>query len=181
MEIALFEKLENIYRKERIHLFRFIHSRTGNREETEDILQEIFLRTAENLNITEPINNLLGWLYTAARNRVIDWYRKKKRVVSLHTPIGDTTLENIIEDSGLSVETDFIRRLVLELLIEKIDELPDYQREIIILQAVEGKTFREISEITGTAVNTLIARKRCAVQKLKEKLINIKELIDEMK
>jgi len=176
----LFEKLEHIYRKEQKNLFSFINLRTGDREETEDILQEVFLQAAENLNVTEPINNLLGWLYTAARNRIIDWYRKKKNVVSIHTPVEDTTLENLIEDVGLPIEKDFIRRLVLELLIEKIDELPDYQREVIISQAVRGKTFKEISKETGTAVNTLIARKRYALQTLKEKLLNIKELIDEM-
>ncbi|MCD6123024.1 MAG: sigma-70 family RNA polymerase sigma factor [Spirochaetales bacterium] len=176
----MFEKLEHIYRKEQKNLFRFIHSRTGDIEEAEDILQELFLNAAENLNIAEPINNLLGWLYTAARNRVIDWYRKKKNVVSIHTPVRDTTLENLIEDIGLPVEKDFIRRLVLDMLIEKINELPDNQREVIIQQTIKGNTFKEISRETGIGINTLIARKRYALQNLKEKLLKIKELIDEM-
>ena len=92
----------------------------------------------------------------------------------------DTTLENLIEDIGLPVEKDFIRRLVLDMLIEKINELPDNQREVIIQQTIKGNTFKEISRETGIGINTLIARKRYALQNLKEKLLKIKELIDEM-
>ena len=68
----------------------------------------------------------------------------------------------------------------MDALIEALEELPKEQRDAFIQQAIEGKTFREISEETGTPLNTLIARKRYAVQFLRERLHDLKEIISEL-
>ena len=68
----------------------------------------------------------------------------------------------------------------LEAVEEALDELPENQREVFLLQAVEGRTFREIALMTGTSINTLLARKRYAVKFLKKRLADIKELLEEL-
>ena len=176
------ERLEQTYRKERGRLLQFIRSRIAGAEDAEDILQEVFIQAVGNLNAAQPIDNLVGWLYTAARNKIIDIYRSRKyRTVSLHGTEDEVSFEALLKDSGIDLEKDFMRSQVTEALIESLEELPENQRQVFIMQAVEGLTFREISDLTGTPLNTLIARKRYAVQFLGKRLADIKDVLEELK
>ena len=174
------QRLEKVYRNERSSLLGFIRSRTGSLEEAEDLLQDVFFQAIRAASVTEPIENIAGWLYTIARNKIIDRYRRKRNVVSLQQEKEDVTLEELLTDSGISIEKEVIRRAVMDALIEALEELPPEQRDAFIKQAIEGRTFREISEETGTPLNTLIARKRYAVQSLRRRLHDLKEIIDEL-
>jgi RNA polymerase sigma factor (sigma-70 family) len=185
MEALVIEKLERAYRDERGGLLAFIRSKIDDAEEAEDILQEVFMQATRSLNVTAPIENLMAWLYRAAKNRIIDWYRKKRyRFVSIHGTDNGTeekaTIEDLLADSGIDLEKGLIRSLVMEAIAEAIEELPETQREVFILQAVEGKTFREISASTGTSINTLLARKRYAVQFLRKRLKDMKEILQDV-
>lgn len=180
MEAVLLPRLEKIYRKERSALLAFIRSRTPSAEEAEDLLQDVFFQAIRNASVTEPIENVVGWLYTIARNKIIDLYRRKRHTVSLQQAKEDISLEELLVDSEIDIEKEMIRGAVMDALIEALDELPPEQRDAFIQQAMEGKTFREISEQTGTPLNTLIARKRYAVQFLRKRLHELKEIIDEL-
>ena len=68
----------------------------------------------------------------------------------------------------------------MDALIEALEELPVEQRDAFIQQAIDGKTFREISERSAVPLNTLIARKRYAVQFLRRRLHDLKEIVDEL-
>lgn len=171
------EDLERTYRKEHHNLLKFIRSKISDYEDAEDILQDVFFQAVRNLNVTQPIENLLAWLYTSTRNKIIDLYRKKKyEKISLHESDA-VSFDILLKDSGVNLEKDFIRTQVMEALIESLDELPDNQREVFIMQAVEGRTFKEIAELTDTPINTLIARKRYAVKFLRKRLADIKDVI----
>jgi RNA polymerase sigma factor (sigma-70 family) len=180
MEAVLVQRLEKVYRTERKALLGFIRSRTKSDEEAEDLLQDVFFQAIRSASVTEPIENILGWLYTIARNRIIDLYRRKTITVSLQQETEDTSLEELLEDSGIDIEKDLIRTAVMDALIEALEELPNEQRDAFIRQTIEGKTFREISEETGTPLNTLIARKRYAVQFLRKRLHELKDIINEL-
>ncbi len=175
------QSLEGAYRKERHNLLKFIRSKIADAEEAEDILQDVFFQAVQNLNVTQPIENLMGWLYTITRNKIIDLYRKKKyKTISLHES-NAVSLDALLKDSGVDLEKDFIRTQVMESLIESIEELPEDQRDAFIMQAVEGRTFKEISELTGIPINTLIARKRYALKFLRKRLSDIKDVLKEIK
>jgi len=174
------QRLEKVYRSERNSLLGFIRSRTGSLEEAEDLLQDVFFQAIRAASVTEPIENVVGWLYTIARNKIIDRYRRRRNDVSLQQEREDITLEELLADSGINIEKEFIRRAVMDALIEALEELPPEQRDAFIQQAIEGKTFREISEQSGVPLNTLIARKRYAVQFLRKRLHDLKEMVDEL-
>ena len=174
------QRLEKVYRSERSSLLGFIRSRTGNLEEAEDLLQDVFFQAIRAASVTDPIENVVGWLYTIARNKIIDRYRRKKNTVSLQQEREEVTLEELLADSGIDIEKEFIRRAVMDALIEALEELPAEQRDAFIQQAIDGKTFREISEQSGVPLNTLIARKRYAVQFLRRRLHDLKEIMDEL-
>jgi RNA polymerase sigma factor (sigma-70 family) len=180
MEAVLVQRLEKVYRSERSSLLGFIRSRTGTLEEAEDLLQDVFFQAIRAASVTDPIENVVGWLYTIARNKIIDRYRRKKNTVSLQQEREDVTLEDLLADSGIDIEKELIRRAVMDALIEALEELPAEQRDAFVEQAIDGKTFREISEDSGVPLNTLIARKRYAVQFLRKRLHDLKEIADEL-
>jgi RNA polymerase sigma factor (sigma-70 family) len=180
MEAVLVQRLEKVYRSERSSLLSFIRSRTGTLEEAEDLLQDVFFQAIRAASVTDPIENIVGWLYTIARNKIIDRYRRKKNTVSLQQEREEVTLEELLADSGIDIEKEVIRRAVMDALIEALEELPPEQRDAFVEQAIDGKTFREISEQSGVPLNTLIARKRYAVQFLRKRLHDLKEIVDEL-
>ncbi len=174
------ERLEGAYRRERHRLLGFIRARLAGLEEAEDLLQEVFVQAAQTLSAAQPIDNLVGWLYTAARNRIIDRYRSRRPAVSLQGGEETATLESLLRDSGVEVERELVRGLVMEVLESALAALPEAQREVFLLQALEGVSFREISQRTGTSINTLLARKRYAVRFLRRRLEELRGLIAEL-
>ena len=182
METALTLNIGKVFDTERSRLLGFIRSRVNNPEDAEDILQDVFYSTLQGTSITEPVEDILGWIYTVARNKIIDWYRKKHyRHTAVETGSFESSLEHLLADSELHPEKMFLGKLILEEIEECIEELPEKQKEVIILQMIEGRTFKEISEITGESINTLLSRKRYAIGTLQKRLKEIKKIVDEMK
>jgi RNA polymerase sigma factor (sigma-70 family) len=174
------EKIGRIFHEEKERLFHFIRQKVNGTEDAEDILQDIFLKTLSGYSVTEPIENLAGWLYVSARNRIIDFYRTRKYSRRLlDQKEASTTLESLVVETHLNPETAFFRQLVVDTVSEAIESLPEKQREVVIWQMIEGRTFQEISEMTGESINTLLSRKRYAIQRLRLLLYEIKTMLNE--
>jgi RNA polymerase sigma factor (sigma-70 family) len=181
MEAQLILEVKEAYRKERGRLLGFIRSKGPSEEDAEDILQDVFYSTIENISVTRPIENIVGWLYTAARNKIIDWYRKKRvPAVTLQTDpdAPANSIGEVLAELRFNPEHEYYRNLIIEELTESLEELPAEQKDVFIWNVIEGKTFREIAEFTGESVNTLLSRKRYAVQFLRERLKDINEIIN---
>ena len=180
IELVMKNELSGTYQKERPSLLSFIRNRISDSDAAEDILQDIFQQALLHLNALQTIDNLTGWLYVSARNRIVDWYRKKRHSeISLQTPVEESTLESLVTDSGLQVEDQAIKKQIGEMIIEAVDSLPDNQRSVFVAQAIEGKTFRKLSEETGIPINTLLSRKRYAVLSLREILADLRQVLNE--
>jgi RNA polymerase sigma factor (sigma-70 family) len=169
---------ESAVRNERKRLLGFIRRRVRTEEDAEDILQDVFYQLVASYSVTEPIEKLTSWLFTVARNRIIDWYRKQKPA---GPAIGDDngmplSLEDVLFDPAQNPDEVYARSLVWTDLAGALDELPEEQREVFVMHELEGRSFKEIAEITGEGVNTLLSRKRYAVLHLRESL---QELYDE--
>ncbi|MFP4364759.1 MAG: RNA polymerase sigma factor [Spirochaetia bacterium] len=179
-------ELEKTIQKQRTSLLGFIRKRINDSEEAEDLLQDVFLKAAEHFDSLSPITNIGAWLWQAVRNKVIDYYRqretRRKHVMEAKAQ-GDEEaldLEQLLADQGFTVEQEYLRQEITEALFESLDELPEKQRDVFLLQAVEGYTFSQIAEFTGESINTLTARKRYAVQFLRKRLKDIKDVLDEI-
>ena len=152
-----------------------------SREDAEDILQDVFYQLVTSYSVTEPIEKLTAWLFTVARNKIIDWYRKQKPVTLTSDGNEDgtaLTLEDILFDPKENPDEVYARSLVWTELADALDELPEEQRVVFVMHELEGRSFKEIAELTGEPVNTLLSRKRYAVLFLREKL---QELYDEFR
>lgn len=176
------EKLEEQYKKEKFKLFKYIRSRVNTDEDAEDVLQDVFYKAANNFDAIEPLNSITSWLYTVAKNRIVDVFRKKKELIESDLYLGedDLTLEEIIEDSGISVDDELTEKMVNEQIEKAIGNLPEKQRKVFIAHELDGLSFKEISEITGDSVNTLLSRKRYAVRALRNQLEDLYNLIAEV-
>ena len=108
-------ELDRTMRSERKRLLDFIRKRVRNQSDAEDILQDVFYQLATSYSVTEPIEKLTAWLFTVARNKIIDWYRKRKPE-SLPSDPGDMdsplNLEEILFDPRQNPDRVYARSLV---------------------------------------------------------------------
>jgi RNA polymerase sigma factor (sigma-70 family) len=170
--------IEQAVKNERKKLLQFIKTRVANEEDARDILQDVFYQLASNRGMVENIENMASWLYRVTRNKIIDWYRKRKtESIDTSAAYGDdeeggyfSGLSTISASDSDNPDQVFERQMVWETMYEALSELPAEQREVFILHELESKSFNEISEETGVSVNTLLSRKRYAVLHLREKL-----------
>ena len=170
-------QIENLFRTDRKKFLGFIRQRVRSHEEAEDILQDVFTNViAASAHVEKPIENVASWVFTAVRNKIIDSYRKKRtdNFSDMQTPgqieDGMDSFENFIADLSYSPETDLVRRTIWSEVQKGLAELPDEQREVFEKNEFEGVSFREMSELTGVNINTLLARKRYAVLHLRSRL-----------
>ena len=180
MENKRNEAIRHAVTQERQRLGDFIRRRVRSDEDAEDILQDVFTQLVSSYSVTEPIEQLTAWLFRVARNRIIDWYRKK-RPEPLPTKFGDPNeplnLEDVLFDPRQDPDTVYARSMVWKELADALDDLPEEQREVFVLHELEGLSFKEIQERTGAPLNTLLSRKRYAVLRLRDRL---QELYDEI-
>lgn len=154
----------------------FIRKRVSSNEDADDILQDVYYQLADADRMMKPIDEIASWLFTVARNKITDLYRKKKAVpVSVLASDDDEDslpdeLTDLLFDDGSTPETEYLRSLVWTELDKALNELPEEQRFVFEQTEMKGLSFKEISEQTGEPVNTLISRKRYAVLYLRERL-----------
>lgn len=160
-------------------LLGFISKRIPSREDSEDILQNVFYQLSK-IDLEEnPIEQVSAWLYSVARNQIIDRKRKHKDVEMPHASDDDDTgfirefTEFILASEA--PDTELIKTLIWEELESALSELPEDQREVFELTELEGFSFKEISEATGIGINTLISRKRYAILHLRKRLFELYE------
>lgn len=156
----------------------FIRRRVQDAEDAEDILQEVFSELVETYRMMKPVEQVTGWMFTVARNRITDMFRKKKPS-SLQEPVVDDaslTLEDLLPSRDAGPEAAYARAVLMDVLEDALDELPDAQREVFLAHEIEGLSFKEISAATGVGINTLLSRKRYAVQHLRERLEEMKDV-----
>ncbi|RAS35541.1 RNA polymerase sigma factor [Paraburkholderia bryophila] len=170
--------------RERTKLGNFIRRRVRDPGEAEDILQDVFYEFVQAYRLPAPIEQASAWLFRAARNRIIDRFRKKKeQPLSELIDDGDEADHEYRLDLALPAhdagpEALYARAALLETLQDALDELPPNQRDVFIAHELEGCTFKDMAAETGVAVNTLLARKRYAVLHLRARLQMVYDELD---
>jgi RNA polymerase sigma factor (sigma-70 family) len=158
---------------QRERLLAFIRRRVGSDSQAEDILQDVFYQLLTSYSVTEPLEKMTGWLFTVARNRIIDWYRKRRpqdRALDGSLDGGPLTLADVLPSAAEGTDAGYDREMIAEELTEALEELPEKQRLVFVMHEIEGRSFNEIREITREPLNTLLSRKRYAVQFLRRRL-----------
>lgn len=159
-------RFEETVTNEKKGLISFVKNRVNSEEDAEDIVQDIFSRLLEG-NLIESIEDMTAWLYRAARNKIVDFYRRRRNSASL--------------DSSEAVQLAATQgnAAFWEKFEQALSELPAEQRHVFELNELSGKTFREIASETGESMNTLLSRKRYAVMYLRARLNDLFEEMNE--
>lgn len=159
-------------------LFRFIRGRVSTNVEAEDILQEVWYQLSRVVEL-DSIEQMSGWLFRVARNKVTDNYRKQKPELledfSYEDESGDLHLKEILMSDFPTPEEDNLKEIFWEELFKALNELPENQRNVFVWNELEDQTFQEIADRTGENIKTLISRKRYAVQHLRTRLLRLYE------
>lgn len=173
------QRLSAIVERERARLKGFIRRRVADPRDVEDILQDVFYELVEANRLLMPIEHVTAWLFRVARNRITDLYRRAR---GEEPGAGEAfgggaaaederrSLEDLLPSPDAGPEALFARSVLLDELDQALDELPDEQREVFVAHEWEGRSFKELSEVTGVALNTLLSRKRRAVLYLRSRL-----------
>ena len=165
------DNLELFWDQYSSRLRAFIRSRVSDEAETEDILQEVFIRIHRHLCCQQDWNKPQSWIYQIARNLIIDHYRKRRETVELpeSLPASSDLGESFRGELAL-VEDDPEAELALSLR-EMIDELPDRYRQALLLTEYEGLSQKQLAEILGISVSGAKSRVQRAREKLRDMLL----------
>ena len=170
--------------RERTRLVNFIRRRIRDPEDAEDILQDVFHEFVQAYRLPAPIEQASAWLFRAARNRIIDRFRKKKELPLADLNESDDDADDeyhlglVLPAYDTGPEAVYARTLLLKTLQDALDELPANQREVFVAHELEGRTFKDMASESGVALNTLLARKRYAVLHLRARLQPIYDDLD---
>jgi RNA polymerase sigma factor (sigma-70 family) len=176
------QQIQETVSRERARLLQFIRKRIPRPEDAEDIAQDVFHELTEMYRLMKPIEQMTSWLFTVARNKITDRFRKKKPALLedvFSFKGGDSDGEGYLIDellpaaNVLPADAEMMRETIMDALMEALDELPLEQREVFIEHELEDKSFKEIAEKTGVTINTLLSRKRYAVLHLRARLKNL--------
>ena len=164
--------LEVLIKRHQQRLFSFIYSKVKDKDITEDVFQDTFIkviRTLKKGNYNEE-GKFLPWVMRIAHNLVIDYFRKSNRMPAFNNT-DEFNIFSVIGDGSLNAEKQIIQEQIFADVKELINELPDEQKEVLIMRMYKDMSFKEISENTGVSINTALGRMRYA-------LINMRKLIE---
>jgi RNA polymerase sigma factor (sigma-70 family) len=179
-------RIEKLIEEEQGRLLGFIRKRVRREEDARDIAQDVYFQLTTGFDDIRSVASLTSWLFAVARNRITDYFRKSRtellsdqRVSGRDDGDGPLMLEDILPALNRSPEDEYMRGVIWEAIEASLERLPEAQREVFVLNEFEDRSFKEISELTGEGINTLLSRKRYAVTYLREQLQELYEQIKE--
>jgi len=155
-------------------LFGFVRNKVKSTEDAEDILQDVWVQLS-NLSDIGDLENVSAWLYEVARNKITDKSRKKKNLAledySYENEEGEFNFKEILLlDDNNNPELAFFKEIFWKEFQVAINELPENQREVFLLNEMEDMTLQQIADQKGENIKTIISRKGYAVKHLRNKL-----------
>lgn len=164
--------LSDLIQRHKQRIYSFIYSKVADRDVTEDIFQDTFIKVINTLKrgAYNEEGKFLPWVMRIAHNLIIDHFRKNNRMPKFENN-GDFNIFSVLSDNDLNAERKIIKGQVEEDLRRIILELPEDQREVLVMRLYKDMSFKEISDQTGVSINTALGRMRYA-------LINLRKVID---
>ena len=167
--------LEKLINRHQLQIFNFINSKVNDRDKSEDIFQDTFIkviRTLKNGSYNEE-GKFLPWVMRIAHNLVIDHFRKNSRIPIIENK-EEFDIFQFLSDTTPNAEVALVQEQVLKDIQNLVDELPEDQKEVLIMRLYRDMSFKEIAENTNVSINTALGRMRYAI-------INLRKMISDNK
>ncbi|WP_299161849.1 sigma-70 family RNA polymerase sigma factor [uncultured Tenacibaculum sp.] len=167
--------IELLIKRHQQRLYSFIYSKIQDRDTTEDIFQDTFIkviRTLKKGSYNEE-GKFLPWVMRISHNLIIDYFRKSNRMPTFNNT-DDFDIFSVLSDGALNAENKIIKDQILSDVKELVEELPEEQKEVLKMRIYNDMSFNEISENTGVSINTALGRMRYA-------LINLRKIVEKNK
>ena len=164
--------LEKLINRHQLQIFNFINSKVNDRDKSEDIFQDTFIKvikTLKNGSYNEE-GKFLPWVMRIAHNLVIDYFRKSNRIPIIENK-EEFDIFQFLSDTTPNAESVLVEEQVLKDIQNLIEELPEDQKEVLIMRLYRDMSFKEIAENTNVSINTALGRMRYAIINLR-KMIN---------
>jgi RNA polymerase sigma-70 factor (ECF subfamily) len=161
-----------LIKRHNARLTGFIYSKVGDRELTEDIFQDTFMKVIRTLKrgAYSEEGKFLPWVMRIAHNLIIDHFRKNNRM-PMFEGADSFNIFSLMGDERLNAEKQLIKNQIDSDLARMIKELPEDQQEVLQMRIYKDMSFKEISDNTGVSINTALGRMRYA-------LINLRKLVE---
>jgi len=169
--------IEVLINRHRSKVYTYILLTIKNQQLAEDLFQETFIKVIQSLRDGKYRDNgrFLSWVIRIAHNLIIDHFRKEKQMNSVSNDDTDVDLFNSKKLSDDNIEELIVSSQIKAEIRSLIYELPEDQREVVLLRHYGGLSFKEIADQTDVSINTALGRMRYALINLR-KLISEKEL-----
>ncbi len=166
--------IEILINRHRSKVYTYILLTIKNQPLAEDLFQETFIKVIQSLRGGKYRDNgrFLSWVIRIAHNLIIDHFRKEKQMNSVSNDDSEVDLFNSKKLSDENIEELIVNSQIKAEIRSLINELPDDQREVVLLRHYGDLSFKEIADQTDVSINTALGRMRYA-------LINLRKLIKE--
>lgn len=166
------KSLERLINRHKQRIYSFIYSKVLNREVTEDIFQDTFIKVIRTLKKGKynEQGKFLPWVMRIAHNLIIDYFRKNNRMPKFKNN-GDFDIFSVLSDGSSNAEHKIIHGQITNHVRLLLEELPQDQKDVIKMRLYQDMSFKEISDNTGVSINTALGRMRYG-------LINLRKMID---
>lgn len=159
------EAFDTLLLRHKNRLFGYILQMVKDKDVADDVFQETFVKAI--ITIKQGRYNDLGkfsaWISRIARNLVIDGFRQEKSESSISTDNSDIDILNRKELAEGTIEDAIIDIQIEEDVRRLVDELPDVQKDVLVMRYYKSLSFKEIADITGVSINTALGRMRYAI------------------
>jgi len=171
------KSLETLIVRHKQRIFSFIYSKVYNREVSEDVFQDTFIKVINTLKKGKynEEGKFLPWVMRIAHNLVIDYFRKNNRMPKFSNT-DEFDIFSVLSDDSLNAENQLIHNQIHTDVKLLINELPLDQRDVLMMRLYKDMSFKEIAEITEVSINTALGRMRYAIINLR-KIIEAKKIV----
>lgn len=150
-------------------IYGFIYSKIADRDISDDIFQDTFIKVIKTLksHSYNEEGKFLPWVMRIAHNLIIDHFRKNKKM-PMFRETEEFSIFSVMSDNTMTIENQMISDQVEMDLKRLIEELPEDQKEVLMMRIYQDLSFKEISELTGVSINTALGRMRYALMNLRK-------------
>jgi RNA polymerase sigma factor (sigma-70 family) len=165
--------IELLILRHKSKVYSYINLYIRSRDLADDIFQDTFMKVVQSVRQGryQDDGRFISWVMRIAHNLIIDHFRHEKQSGLILNEDYESDIFNSYKLSDENVENTMMRNQVMHDVRKLIRELPDDQREVVIMRHYAGMSFKEIADMTGVSINTALGRMRYALINMRKMMV----------